>query len=500
MTGRGMSPRLVADVAREIDARRGARVRSAHEDGKLAFRLDVRGEQREDLVIALGPPFPRIYLAAPRPAPKTPSALAGTLRRLLKGAQIVAARAIDGERALCVTLRRGDDDAELWIELFGGQANLYVVGADGCVQMTPRGDVAKRRSASKGMVFEPVPPRELTADEMQEDDEHTGSAAVRALTASAGTTRDTGSAQARLRRFVKRKLRAAEKARTQLETALAREADADDLHKQGELLRGAFHLVRPGLTHVQVPDYTEDPPVDIEIELDPDLPPGQQVAACFRKERKLRRAAEAARERLSGSAATVEALTSAQQQLAEAQFAEDLDAEVLPAIVAALPTDLQAEAARELDVPAQGKAAKPSGRALPWHTFLSADGWRILVGRDARGNDELTLKHAGAGDLFLHVRGATGSHVIVPTPRGKTVPRDTLLDAAELACHFSERRAAEHNEVEYTPRRYVRKPRGVPAGLVRVERSKTLGLRKDESRRARLLAARIRPGDPGGAA
>ena len=75
-------------------------------------------------------------------------------------------------------------------------------------------------------------------------------------------------------------------------------------------------------------------------------------------------------------------------------------------------------------------------------TFLSSEGWRILVGRNARGNDRLTLHQARPVDLFLHVRGGSGSHVIVPTPRGKTVPRDTLLEAAELACWFSDRRGA----------------------------------------------------------
>ena len=68
--------------------------------------------------------------------------------------------------------------------------------------------------------------------------------------------------------------------------------------------------------------------------------------------------------------------------------------------------------------------------------------------------------------------------------------RETFLDAAELACHFSPRAKAERNEVDYTPRRYVRKPKGSPAGLVHVDRAKTLSLRKDEARRARLLAAK----------
>ncbi len=492
MAAHGMTPRLTAAVAREIHARCEARVRSVHQDGPLAFRIDVRGEARDDLVIDLGAPFPRVHFADPRPAPAQPTALANALRQLLKGARLVGADAIRGERALRVTLRRGGEDVVLWVELFGGQSNLYVVSAAGKVLLTPRGDVAKRRAASKGMAFEPVPSREPTDAGSDADVDQAGSAAVQALVEAAAGKREAGSAQARLRRFVKRKLRAAHKARTQLEGALARESEADDLHRKGELLRGSFHLLAPGLQRVRVPDYTVDPPDEVEIELDPNLPPGEQVAACFKRERKLRRGAEEARKRLGAGAADVDALEAAFACIADGQEPGDLQG-----VVDLLPSRLQQAALRELDEPQEAARPKGPSRALPWHVYVSADGWRILVGRDAHGNDELTLKHATPLDLFLHVRSATGSHVIVPTPRGQTVPRDTLLDAAELACHFSERRAADRNEVDYTPRRYVRKPRGAPAGLVRLERSKTLTLRRDEARRRRLLASRHGPGDSG---
>ena len=82
------------------------------------------------------------------------------------------------------------------------------------------------------------------------------------------------------------------------------------------------------------------------------------------------------------------------------------------------------------------------------------------MGKEARGNDRLTLHEASPHDLFLHVRGASGSHVLVTTPRGKSVPKETLLDAAELACLYSQRAKAEHNEVDYVERRHVRKPQG----------------------------------------
>ena len=222
------------------------------------------------------------------------------------------------------------------------------------------------------------------------------------------------------------------------------------------------------------------------VELDATKEPGDQVQHCFARARRLRRAAKEARSRHGDAPALLAALEDALTQLApDADEVDDL-----AAFVEDLPASVHADARNALKDPAAPSAKKGPKTATPWRTYISKDGWTILVGKDARANDELTIRKAKPQDLFLHVRGSPGSHVIVPTPKGKTVPRETLLDAAELACHFSPRAKAERNEVDYTPRRYVRKPKGSPAGLVHVDRAKTLSLRKDEARRARLLAAK----------
>jgi hypothetical protein len=44
-------------------------------------------------------------------------------------------------------------------------------------------------------------------------------------------------------------------------------------------------------------------------------------------------------------------------------------------------------------------------------------------------------------------------------------------------------------EVQHTPRRYLRKPKGSAPGLVLVDREKVLVLRVERERLARLLAA-----------
>ena len=74
--------------------------------------------------------------------------------------------------------------------------------------------------------------------------------------------------------------------------------------------------------------------------------------------------------------------------------------------------------------------------------------------------------------------------------KGREVPRETLLDAATLAVHFSKARDDSSAEVHVTPARYVRPLKGAPPGTVRVERSETLALRPDAARLTRLLATR----------
>ena len=84
-----------------------------------------------------------------------------------------------------------------------------------------------------------------------------------------------------------------------------------------------------------------------------------------------------------------------------------------------------------------------------------------------------------------------GAHVIVPRERNEDTPADLLVEAAHLAAHFSDARAESVVEIQYTPRRYLRKPRGSAPGFVVVDREKVLVLRVDAALLERLLATDV---------
>ncbi|GAB3724493.1 NFACT RNA binding domain-containing protein [Spirosoma lituiforme] len=98
------------------------------------------------------------------------------------------------------------------------------------------------------------------------------------------------------------------------------------------------------------------------------------------------------------------------------------------------------------------------------------EGFRIMIGRNAKNNDLLTQRYTYKDDLWLHARDVTGSHVVVKYKAGKPFPRSVIERAAELAAWYSKRRTDSLCPVIVTPKKYVRKPKGLAEGQVLVEK------------------------------
>jgi predicted ribosome quality control (RQC) complex YloA/Tae2 family protein len=113
------------------------------------------------------------------------------------------------------------------------------------------------------------------------------------------------------------------------------------------------------------------------------------------------------------------------------------------------------------------------------------------VGRSDEGNDHLSTRLARGKDLFFHLDGAPGSHVVLRTEGRPDPPPESVLDASELAVHFSKQKNASRADVHVVPIKNVKKPKGVKAGLVYVTGGKTVHLRREEARLSRVLASRI---------
>jgi len=107
--------------------------------------------------------------------------------------------------------------------------------------------------------------------------------------------------------------------------------------------------------------------------------------------------------------------------------------------------------------------------------LLGPGGYKVLFGETAEANDYLTLRVAKPNDWWLHVRGHRSAHVVVPTQnQPERVGMEVLLFAAKVAVHNSPTKHSGYVPVDYTLRKYVRRPRGAAMGTVLYTHEKTL--------------------------
>jgi predicted ribosome quality control (RQC) complex YloA/Tae2 family protein len=104
-------------------------------------------------------------------------------------------------------------------------------------------------------------------------------------------------------------------------------------------------------------------------------------------------------------------------------------------------------------------------------------GFEALAGKTDFDNDQLSLKIAKAHDLWFHVHGLPGSHVILRHPDGERPGNNLIRQTAAIAAWHSKARNAGTVPVKYTEAKHVGKPRGSKPGSVSIKREKTIKVR-----------------------
>ena len=97
--------------------------------------------------------------------------------------------------------------------------------------------------------------------------------------------------------------------------------------------------------------------------------------------------------------------------------------------------------------------------------FKTSDGFTVLVGRNNRQNDKLTMKDANNNDIWFHTKNIPGSHTVLVTD-GKAPTETAMEEAAVLAAQHSRAKDSAQVPVDYTQIRYVSKPQGAKPGIV----------------------------------
>jgi predicted ribosome quality control (RQC) complex YloA/Tae2 family protein len=224
---------------------------------------------------------------------------------------------------------------------------------------------------------------------------------------------------------------------------------ADHHYQQwGDLIMANLQVIKQGQELITVTDfYTQTP---VEIKLKKELSPQRNAEVYYRK--------------------------SKNQQIEINQLKESI--QLREAALAKLEAALfEIESANDLKSlrKSQTKLPAPSKKItnVPYHEF-EFQGFRIWVGRNALLNDTLTLKYTHKDDLWLHAKDVAGSHVVIKQQAGKKFPKEVIERAAQLAAYNSKRKTETLCPVIVTPKKFVRKRKGDPPGMVVVERENVI--------------------------
>jgi predicted ribosome quality control (RQC) complex YloA/Tae2 family protein len=219
-----------------------------------------------------------------------------------------------------------------------------------------------------------------------------------------------------------------------------------------DLLMANLHIITPGTDVVQLPDFY-NPGEIVTIKLKKELNAQKNAAVFYKKAKNQHIEIERLQESLVMKEKEIQKI---KEELAALNTIDDLKA-----------------IRRKADQLGMTKENDHQVQSLPYHEFI-VNGFRIWVGRTAKQNDELTLKLAYKEDLWLHAKDVAGSHVIIKHQSGKNFPKDVIERAAELAAYNSKRKNETLCPVVFTPKKYVRKRKGDPAGAVVVEREQVI--------------------------
>ena len=234
--------------------------------------------------------------------------------------------------------------------------------------------------------------------------------------------------------------------------------DADELKKNGELIIAYLYKIKPGDEYLIANDYTKDDYPEIKIKIDKNLTPQENAEKLFKRYTKLKKTVIATKPQIAETEEQILYFENILCDINNAESAEDI-------------SDLTEEliAASLIPAPKQRKNEKKKKSSYRNFCYLGFD---ISAGRNNVQNDRLVTE-AERADVWLHTKDYHSSHVIVHT-KGKKVPAEVLLFASEICAYYSTAKTGDKIPVDYTLRKFVKKPTGSALGNVYYTEQKTL--------------------------
>ena len=239
------------------------------------------------------------------------------------------------------------------------------------------------------------------------------------------------------------------------------ESENAEIYKvKGELITSYIYMIEKGMESVEVANFYDPEYKNIIISLNTNFTPSENAQKYFKKYNKMKTAKKEVTVQIK---ITKEEIDYLENIMLSIENCENL-AELM---------DIRDELSKVGYLRAKNNSKKETKLTTKPHEFISSNGFKILVGKNNKQNDHLTLKVASNDDIWMHTKNIPGSHVIIKS-EGKDVPDETIFEGAMLAAFFSKSKMSSQVPVDYTKKKNVKKPHGSKPGMVIYETNSTI--------------------------
>lgn len=271
--------------------------------------------------------------------------------------------------------------------------------------------------------------------------------------------------RARFREIISRQISRLRKRQKNIASQQEKTESFDERRQSGELLLANLHLVKKGMTEIEVTDWTSDPPASIIIKLQKELSPQENAQRLFKRYKKEKRGVVHVDRRQQETREEIQWFEALQLSLDEASESEEINEVGQELLSAGLVPPVKGEP------PGRNKTKGPPRL----NQSQSPDGLRIFWGRNNRSNDHLSARMTDRDDLWFHAHNMPGCHLVLKRDgRSGDFAKEDIEYAARIAAGYSRGKDDARVEVIVTEGRNVSRPKGARPGLVALGEYRTL--------------------------
>lgn len=220
----------------------------------------------------------------------------------------------------------------------------------------------------------------------------------------------------------------------------------------GDLITANIYRLSRGMTEVYLPDWSQEGCPEIKVELDSRLTPSQNAQRYYKKYNKCKSAETNLTKQISLAKTELEYLATVFESLTKAETENDLSEIRRELYESGYASRMKSYTAVKIPTP------KPM-------EFTTSGDYRVLCGKNNAQNDYLTNKLAAKNDLWFHIKGCPGSHVVLIC-NGEEPSASDFTEAAVIAAVYSKAPRGQKAEVDYTRVKNIKKPPASKPGYV----------------------------------